>query len=154
MSRYQAIRTYYYPPTNHRGAKCKAVSASGLYLTTPWDENKTIEDNHISAARALACKYSWNGSYVMGGLDKRGFVFVCADLPEPFIGSTFRVGDRPSVPVGKELTPQEAADLLPKVRGDIHPLGQYDRLKLTHGTESELAKLNDVEPRTAAGSLD
>ncbi len=83
----QAISTKYLGPTNFRGARVKAVSASGHALTLSWDRAYDVEANHVFAARALAEKLSWTDGLGfddwVGGSTKDGYVFVYA-VPDKF----------------------------------------------------------------------
>lgn len=71
----QAIVTKYLGPTNKRGARVKATSASGQSLTIPWRSELDEELNHRIAAENLRDKLQWKGKLVSGEL-KSGFVFV------------------------------------------------------------------------------
>ena len=86
----QTIRTKWLAPTNHRGSRVKAISASGhSTVTVGWDWALGVEGNHIEAARVLAEKMAWDGSWVAGDWDGLGgYVFVNVD--GPFVG--FRSG--------------------------------------------------------------
>jgi len=70
-----AIETKFIPPTNHRGARVKAFTESGLSVTIPWEHGDGVEANHVAAAQALAHKMDWAGFWVGGGT-KRGWAFV------------------------------------------------------------------------------
>lgn len=54
----QAIQTKFLGPTNHRGARIKAVCDAGS-ITVAWDYQWGIEENHVRAAMALAAKLEW-----------------------------------------------------------------------------------------------
>lgn len=70
---YQAINTKYFGPTNTRGSKIIATSASGHRHTMACAyENH----EHIRAAQALAEKLGWQGRWA-GGATKEGYCFVC-----------------------------------------------------------------------------
>jgi len=75
----QAIETRYFGPTNARGARVKATAGAGS-VTVTWDHAKKFEENHIAAAKALAEKFGWAGTWYGGGLPKRGFAFVLGAL--------------------------------------------------------------------------
>ncbi len=49
----QAIVTKFLGPTNCRGSRVKATSASGHTLTVSWDHALDSDANHIAAAKAL-----------------------------------------------------------------------------------------------------
>ena len=74
---YQAIETYYIGPTNSRGARVKAVSGSGISITTSYDHALSIGEVHAAACKALVDKMNWGGSWIGGG-SKRGHYFVMA----------------------------------------------------------------------------
>ena len=87
---YQAITTYYVAPTNKRGARYVARNASGLRVFLPAScDALGIFDQHVRAAKALADKYGWRGAWFAGGLDGKGYCFVCADVPYPYHGAAF-----------------------------------------------------------------
>lgn len=76
---YQAITTKYFGPGNVKGSRVKATAAAGNIILH-WDDSLNTEQNHALAAKTLAEKMKWNGSYYMGGLpDNKGYVFVYAD---------------------------------------------------------------------------
>lgn len=79
----QAITTRFIGPTNYRGARVKAQAAVGS-ITVSWDHALNATDNHKAAAKALADKYGWHGTWFSGGMpDERGDVFVLADVLAP-----------------------------------------------------------------------
>lgn len=90
----QAIVTKYYGPTNTRGSRIKATSASGKSLTLPWAYELGVDENHAAAAVALAQKLGWEGRFVMGGLADGAQVFVDAGGPSFAIGSSNKAGGR------------------------------------------------------------
>lgn len=71
----QAITTKYLGPSNVKGSRIKASCQAGS-LTLHWDDALNSEQNHITAARALADRLGWDGEW-SGGFDQdeRG-VFV------------------------------------------------------------------------------
>ena len=72
----QSITTKYLGPSNTRGAKIKASSASGISVMVPYDHSAPSDvENHGQAAQALAKKLGWTGEMI-GGSTKDGFVFV------------------------------------------------------------------------------
>lgn len=71
----QAIATQFHGPTNFRGARVKASADAGS-ITVSWDYALNVDANHAAAARALADKLNWRGSYAIGSLKGRGYVFV------------------------------------------------------------------------------
>jgi hypothetical protein len=79
----QAITTRFIAPTNHRGARIKARAAAGSVIVS-WDYALNADDNHRAAAKALAEKFGWGGTWFSGGLpDERGDVFVLTDALAP-----------------------------------------------------------------------
>lgn len=76
----QAIRTRYLGPTNTRGARVKAVSASGLSATVGRDYAKDVQADERRAAVALCRKLGWSGCdrMIRAGLTNDESVFVFA----------------------------------------------------------------------------
>lgn len=73
---YQAIATKYLGPTNHRGARVKATCDAGSVVVA-WDHALSVPANHEAAARALARRLDWTGTWVGGALpDGRGYAFT------------------------------------------------------------------------------
>mgnify|MGYP001586299181 FL=1 len=72
----KSIQTKYLGPTTFRGSRIKAYAEGGAAITVSYDyENNEIA--HDRAARALAEKMDWSGTYVRGGAaDGRGNVYV------------------------------------------------------------------------------
>lgn len=64
----QAIITKYLGPTDHRGARIKAIADAGSVMVH-WDHALNVEDNHQRAATALAEKFRWltNTTRLAGG---------------------------------------------------------------------------------------
>lgn len=73
-----AIMTKYICPTNSRPGRVKAYTESGLSVTLSWEHGQGVEQNHLSAAQALAHKMNWAGRWVGGGT-KEGYAFVNVD---------------------------------------------------------------------------
>lgn len=72
----QVIETTFFGSTEHRGARIKA-KASGGSLTVPWNRALSIEANHTAAARALAERLEWSGTWAGGGrVGDRGYTYV------------------------------------------------------------------------------
>lgn len=81
---YQAITTKFLAPTNTKGSRVKATAAAGS-VTVAWDYGKSTDENHRSAAQALAQKFGWIGKYVGGGLpDGSGNVYVLLGTDDTF----------------------------------------------------------------------
>lgn len=74
----QSISTKYVGPTNFRGSRIIATSASGHRVTVDYAHEMNVEMNHRSAAHKLAADLSWTGEWV-GGATKDGYVFVQPD---------------------------------------------------------------------------
>lgn len=79
----QAISTKYIGPTNTRGSRVKATSASGHTLTLAWADELDVDANHRYAAGELATKLQWAGTW-HGGATEAGYCFVCVD-GDPFV---------------------------------------------------------------------
>lgn len=79
MNTRQSIETRYVGPTNHRGSRIIANTASGKRLTHHWDYSIGIEANHYAAAKALQAKLDWE-PIVAGGSTKAGFVWLVSTL--------------------------------------------------------------------------
>lgn len=73
MSPTQAICTKYVGPTERRGSRIIATSASGIRVIMPTTSSKF--DAHQEAALKLQRKLNWEGKYVGGGT-KDGYCFV------------------------------------------------------------------------------
>lgn len=54
----QAIRTKYYPDSNHRPSRIIAKCEAGQ-LTLDWNSELNIEQNHKAACEALLRKLGW-----------------------------------------------------------------------------------------------
>lgn len=74
---FQAIQTKYLGPTDFKGARVKAY-ADANSITLSWDHALNPADNHIAAAKALACKLEWKGVWSGGGKAEGGYAFVQA----------------------------------------------------------------------------
>ena len=76
----QSIVTRYFGPTNHKGSRVAAISASGHRLTLHWDDALNSDENHTAAAVALARKLGWSGDWHGGAMGTGdGYCFVNAD---------------------------------------------------------------------------
>ncbi len=71
----QTITTKYIGPTNHRGARIRAVTASGQALTLPINHSYSDGRCHAEAALELCKRLGWSGELVSGSTS-RGYVFV------------------------------------------------------------------------------
>jgi hypothetical protein len=74
----QAIVTKYHGPTNTRGARISASTASGIRVSIPYPHELNTDDAHRAAADALCAKLGWTGTLIEGGM-KQGNVYVFAD---------------------------------------------------------------------------
>jgi 3-deoxy-D-manno-octulosonate 8-phosphate phosphatase KdsC-like HAD superfamily phosphatase len=73
---HQAIIVKYLGPTNTKGSRYKATSASGLSKTLGIDHALNGEENARQAAKALADSLKWKGSMVCGSMGDGLYVFV------------------------------------------------------------------------------
>lgn len=70
------IETKFLAPTNARGARIAARSAS-TRIVVDWKDSADQQANHNRAALALATKLGWSGSLVRAcRLDDKGFIYV------------------------------------------------------------------------------
>ena len=74
MHALQSIETHYVGPTNTRGARIIAASASGIRSSIPYPHELSGVEGHLQAALKLCAKLSWTGTLVGAGT-KRGYVF-------------------------------------------------------------------------------
>ena len=75
----QSIFVKYLGPTNHLGSRYKATHTGGFAsVTISADYSLNVEDNCALAAKQLAKKLNWGGSYI-GGHTADGMVFVNAE---------------------------------------------------------------------------
>jgi len=89
----QAIVTKYQGANDKRHSRIKACAEAGS-ITVNWDRGLDVEQNHANAARLLAEKFGWKGTFCGGGLPGAGFAFVLIDgiaNPTPAdIGPSFK----------------------------------------------------------------
>lgn len=71
----QYIKTVFYPPTDFKNSRVKAVTSSGIKHWYDWNDKLDIADNHAAAAKQLKDKMEWSGTWI-GGSDNEGYVFV------------------------------------------------------------------------------
>ena len=73
----RTIQTKYIGPSNVRGSRIKAWVADEpkMQATIPYDHAMDNFHCHLKAAKALADKINWHGSYIAGST-KNGYVFV------------------------------------------------------------------------------
>lgn len=55
-----SITVKWLAPTNTKGARVVALTASGIRLTFNWDYSISGDENSDNAAKALATKLGWN----------------------------------------------------------------------------------------------
>lgn len=87
----QAILTKYHGPTNHRGARITARSASGLSATVPYAHELEPDQAHRKAADALCIKLGWHHEWLVAGSLMHGYAFVFA--PPRDIAGNMRLDD-------------------------------------------------------------
>lgn len=76
----QSSITRYFGPTDRKGSRVAAISASGHRLTLHWDDALSTDENHTAAALQLAQKLGWSGNWHGGALGTGdGYCFVNAD---------------------------------------------------------------------------
>ena len=71
----QAITTKYHGPSNTRGSRISATSASGIRIYIPYPHELSGEEVHRKAAERLCEKLQWKGKLACGGT-KEGYAFV------------------------------------------------------------------------------
>lgn len=78
MTYYPSIITKFIGPTNTRGSRVKASTASGLTMTLGWDHALDSDENHQRAAIALATRHwQWLGmASVISAWTKTGAVHL------------------------------------------------------------------------------
>jgi len=74
----QTISTKYYGPTNIRGSRIVAKTASGKRFTQDYLHSLNADENHWLAAQGLARWLKWSGTMIQGSTEK-GYVFVFAN---------------------------------------------------------------------------
>lgn len=89
----QAIVTKFLGPTNHRGARVKAMASAGSVVVS-WDYAEGIDANHARAAKALADKFGWGGSWAGGGMpggNGNAYLDISTDFTPGFDGDPAKV---------------------------------------------------------------
>lgn len=71
----QAIMTKFLPANGRSGARIRATAWAGT-VTVPYDHGLSGAAPYAVAARALAEKLQWEGTYVPGGFPNGDYVFV------------------------------------------------------------------------------
>ena len=93
----QAIETRYLGPTNTRGARIKATSASGKSVTVPYPYEETHGMSaHWPAAKALAESLGWSAGEYVGGGTKNGYVFIACEYRPGVPGERFTLAPKPT----------------------------------------------------------
>lgn len=77
---YQAIRTHYLGPTDHKPSRIIATCSAKRIIRSR-DTSLDLESSHAVVAHELRDLLKWNGKLVMGGLADGSFVFVFRDTP-------------------------------------------------------------------------
>lgn len=72
----QAIETKYLGPTNSRGSRIKATSASGICVTVGYKSQLSSDENHVEAAKLLCRKLGWETNKLVTGSLKNSMVHV------------------------------------------------------------------------------
>jgi hypothetical protein len=72
----QYIKTKYIHPTNHKGARIKATSSSGISLVINYDYGLNADQLHSEAALRLAARLGWIGQKLAAAGDDDGYIFV------------------------------------------------------------------------------
>jgi hypothetical protein len=81
MHAFQAIKTHYLGPTNTKGGRIVAKADAGR-IVMPYKHELSILGNHVAAAKQLAEKLDWSGTWIPGSLwrgTRSGYVFVSSD---------------------------------------------------------------------------
>ena len=73
----QAITTKYHGPTNTRGSRISATSASGIRVYMPYSYDLSVDECHEKAAEALCTKLGWTGQMIGGSNTMRSIRIVC-----------------------------------------------------------------------------
>lgn len=60
----KGIRTRFYGPTDHKGARLVASDSDGNRATISYPHELNTEDAHRSAAQALQAKMGWSGDLI------------------------------------------------------------------------------------------
>lgn len=79
----QSIETKFRGPTDTRGAQVLAQAISGR-AWSKWDHNLSEEENHLSAAKALAYKLGWGDVHLIGGSNRAGTGYNFVIVPEKY----------------------------------------------------------------------
>lgn len=61
VSIFQTIQTKWISPTNFKGTRISAKSASGIKIVRGYDYSLNISDNHAKVAQELQEKLNWTG---------------------------------------------------------------------------------------------
>jgi hypothetical protein len=74
----QAIETKYHGPSNVKGSRISAVTASGVRRTYSYDHALDAEENRVKAATTLAKELGWlvRGQELATGSTRNGYAHV------------------------------------------------------------------------------
>lgn len=75
----QAIMVKHFPQTNYLPHRVQAVAAAGKGPFIGVYGYTNTEDAVLAAAKALAERFGWTGTYVRGDLEDGTPVFVCVN---------------------------------------------------------------------------
>ena len=75
---FQAIQTKYIGPTNFKGGRIKAKTASGISITLSYEHVLSIGGNHAQACKALVDKLNWGGEWIGAG-NENGYSWVMVE---------------------------------------------------------------------------
>lgn len=90
MIMYQAISTKYLGPTDKRWSRIRATAQAGS-ITIDYDQGLSSENNHAAAAKALAMKFGWDGTWFAGGLVNGNCFVRVPTAPDNAEGMAFYV---------------------------------------------------------------
>lgn len=73
MTYLSSIKTKYSTSPSTGGGRIRAKASNGAgSVTVHYDHHLNTESNHMAAARKLAEKLGWKGTYIAGGDDNKG----------------------------------------------------------------------------------
>jgi hypothetical protein len=79
----QTIKTKYLGATNHRGARIKATTSSGISKTYSYKYEINETPNHALAVKNLSAHLNWDGQMYGGSLDDSGDSYIWVFKDEP-----------------------------------------------------------------------
>ncbi|USN16760.1 hypothetical protein STRZYGA_00390 [Brevundimonas phage vB_BpoS-Strzyga] len=90
-----AITTRFHGPQGNRGSRICARSKSGRIIVG-YDHSKSCDENHAEAAKELARRNGWCGSWYGGALPDRGDrVWVLTSIQQSWLGEKFTIEGGP-----------------------------------------------------------